>query len=152
MLSKGVGITCTWSKRRQAWQHCVPASDLSVSQSTTTSSPKFSLLRRSAARSVNTFRLAAQQSLQRGRQALSSVSDDADPGHWEYSPEWWGTHAGGWGRDAGQTLFAQHSLFGNGEVNLLVQAIMFGPIGSSHVTFVACRSPSPRTVPPPVTA
>lgn len=50
------------------------------------------------------------------RDSLLRTTDDADPGHWEYSPEWWGTHAGGWGRDAGKVLFSQQSHCGNGEV------------------------------------
>lgn len=48
--------------------------------------------------------------------ALQCTTDDADPGHWEHSPEWWGTQAGGWGHDSGRTLFSHHSQCGNGEV------------------------------------
>ena len=39
-----------------------------------------------------------------------------DPGHWDLSPEWWGTQAGGWGHDAGVPVFMQHSRYGNGQV------------------------------------
>ena len=39
-----------------------------------------------------------------------------DVGHWDLSPEWFGTQAGGWGRGAGEAVFQQQSELGNGEV------------------------------------
>lgn len=39
-----------------------------------------------------------------------------DPGHWNLSPEWWGTQNGGWGRSEGETVFAATSKHGNGRV------------------------------------
>ena len=41
-----------------------------------------------------------------------------DPGHWNYSPEWWGNQDGSWGRDAGVTVFAADSSCGNGRVTV----------------------------------
>ena len=41
---------------------------------------------------------------------------ERDPGHWDLSPEWWGTQAAGWGHDAGVPAFMQHSHCGNGQV------------------------------------
>ena len=40
----------------------------------------------------------------------------ADVGHWDLSPEWFGTQADGWGRSAGEVVFQQQSACGNGEV------------------------------------
>ncbi len=50
------------------------------------------------------------------RVRATTASEENDPGHWKYSPEWWGTQAGGWGHDSGTTVFAQGSHCGNGEV------------------------------------
>lgn len=47
---------------------------------------------------------------------LKATSEHSDPGHWNYSPEWWGTQAEGWGHDAGSAVFRQQSSHGNGEV------------------------------------
>jgi hypothetical protein len=44
-----------------------------------------------------------------------------DPGHWNYSPEWWGTQGGGWGRDAGQVVFSRESPL-NGRVEVTAHA------------------------------
>jgi hypothetical protein len=41
-----------------------------------------------------------------------------DEGDWKYSPEWWGTQAGGWGRNAGETIFEAPSAMGNGVVSV----------------------------------
>lgn len=62
-----------------------------------------------------------------GVRALTSTQDEsvwqqlrellghtgADPGHWNFSPEWWGTQGGGWGRSEGQTVFAKSSVSHN---------------------------------------
>jgi hypothetical protein len=40
-----------------------------------------------------------------------------DPGHWNFSPEWYGTQGGGWGHDPGQVVFARDSPF-NGRVEV----------------------------------
>ena len=50
------------------------------------------------------------------RVRATAAAEKNDPGHWKYSPEWWGTQAGGWGHDSGTTVFAQSSHCGNGEV------------------------------------
>lgn len=50
------------------------------------------------------------------RLRATAAAEENDPGHWKYSPEWWGTQAGGWGHDSGTTVFAQSSHCGNGEV------------------------------------
>ena len=71
---------------------------------------------RGPVQSVIIPRPVRSQSRQTKTSALQCTTDDADPGHWEYSPEWWGTQAGGWGHDSGQTLFSHHSQCGNGEV------------------------------------
>ncbi|KAK9819395.1 hypothetical protein WJX81_003737 [Elliptochloris bilobata] len=39
-----------------------------------------------------------------------------DPGHWNLSPEWYGTQGGGYGRDAGEVVFERESACGNGRV------------------------------------
>ncbi len=52
------------------------------------------------------------------RVRATAAAEKNDPGHWKYSPEWWGTQAGGWGHDSGTTVFAQSSHCGNGEVSL----------------------------------
>ncbi|KAL0053521.1 hypothetical protein WJX82_006974 [Trebouxia sp. C0006] len=52
------------------------------------------------------------------RLRATAAAEENDPGHWKYSPEWWGTQAGGWGHDSGTTVFAQGSHCGNGEVTV----------------------------------
>lgn len=42
----------------------------------------------------------------------------SDPGHWDFSPEWWGTEAGGWGRTAGTVIFQKTSLAANGVITV----------------------------------
>jgi hypothetical protein len=41
-----------------------------------------------------------------------------DPGHWNLSPEWWGNQGGGWGKDAGVTVYESHSELGNGRITV----------------------------------
>ncbi|CAM6089614.1 unnamed protein product [Calypogeia fissa] len=41
-----------------------------------------------------------------------------DEGDWKYSPEWWGTQAGGWGHNHGETVFEAPSIAGNGVVSV----------------------------------
>ncbi|DBA78741.1 TPA: hypothetical protein ACH3X1_008650 [Trebouxia sp. C0004] len=65
---------------------------------------------------------------QRDRVRATAAAEKEDPGHWKYSPEWWGTHAGGWGHDSGTTVFAQSSHCGNGEVT--VTAHFASPLSS----------------------
>ena len=50
------------------------------------------------------------------------ATDSNDSGHWNFSPEWWGTQAGGWGHDAGLIVFDQDSQHGNGVVCQLVHS------------------------------
>lgn len=57
-------------------------------------------------------------SAQHDRVRALAAAEEQDPGHWKYSPEWWGTQAGGWGHDSGTTVFAQTSHCGNGEVTV----------------------------------
>ncbi|KAL0018982.1 hypothetical protein WJX79_006878 [Trebouxia sp. C0005] len=52
------------------------------------------------------------------RVRATAAAEKNDPGHWKYSPEWWGTQAGGWGHDSGTVVFAQNSHCGNGEVTV----------------------------------
>ena len=40
----------------------------------------------------------------RKKQRPAPAVREADPGAWDYSPEWMGTQGGGWGRDAGKHL------------------------------------------------
>ena len=46
----------------------------------------------------------------------TALGRHTDVGHWDLSPEWFGTQAGGWGRGAGEVVFQQRSELGNGEV------------------------------------
>ena len=41
-----------------------------------------------------------------------------DPGDWRFSPEWWGIHGHGWGRNEGSTLFSHASCKSNGIVSV----------------------------------
>lgn len=34
----------------------------------------------------------------------------SDPGHWNFSPEWWGSQDGGWGHNQGITVFNKQSV------------------------------------------
>ncbi len=68
----------------------------------------------SAASSARTKSHCAQSD----RLRAIAAAEKNDPGHWRYSPEWWGTQAEGWGHDSGTTVFAQNSHCGNGEVRL----------------------------------
>jgi hypothetical protein len=34
----------------------------------------------------------------------------SDPGHWNFSPEWWGSQDGGWGHNEGITIFNKQSV------------------------------------------
>ncbi|BBN10926.1 hypothetical protein MPTK1_5g07620 [Marchantia polymorpha subsp. ruderalis] len=43
---------------------------------------------------------------------------DDDPGDWKYSPEWWGTQGGGWGRNDGDIVFEMPTFLGNGVVSV----------------------------------
>lgn len=40
-----------------------------------------------------------------------------DPGHWNFSPEWWGSQGGGFGKTEGQIVFSKYSKF-NGLVEV----------------------------------
>ncbi len=59
-----------------------------------------------------------------------------DAAHWNFSPEWWGTQDGGWGRDAGTTVFKQRSEHGNGEASLSVAPMS----GRTSARAPACSS------------
>ncbi len=41
---------------------------------------------------------------------------EGDPGHWNLSPEWFGSQGGSWGHDEGQIIFSEESNCGNGLV------------------------------------
>ena len=41
-----------------------------------------------------------------------------EEGSWQYSPEWWGTQGGGWGRGAGEVVFEACSSKGNGFISV----------------------------------
>lgn len=41
-----------------------------------------------------------------------------DEGDWQFSPEWWGTQGGSWGRNAGDTVFESQSAIGNGVISV----------------------------------
>ena len=108
-----VGAIYSISTTQYRCQPCGLLANWCALHASCTDAPHCNASRHRFTRSLNTLR----SNLLRTRcSALASKRDDADPGHWEYSPEWWGTHAGGWGRDAGRTLFAQQSRYGNGEV------------------------------------
>jgi hypothetical protein len=63
-------------------------------------------------------------------QPAHALGRHTDVGHWDLSPEWFGTQAGGWGRGAGEVVFQQKSELGNGEVDAKpwsLRALMRGP-------------------------
>ncbi|KAL4420428.1 hypothetical protein ABPG75_010084 [Micractinium tetrahymenae] len=62
-------------------------------------------------------------------EALGYTGDD--PGHWNFSPEWYGTQGGGWGRDAGLVVFSQDSCCGNGRVTVTAHPAVGQPSSSS---------------------
>ena len=50
-----------------------------------------------------------------------------DPyGHWNFSPEWWGLQADGWGRNAGTVIFSEHSQY-NGKVTVTAHPTSTNP-------------------------
>ena len=59
-----------------------------------------------------------------------------DPGHWNYAPEWFGTQASGWGRNAGDIVFYGQSKHGNG----LVRSDVGHRPGSFHLTHICAGS------------
>ena len=48
---------------------------------------------------------------------LPKISGTIDPGHWNYSQEWWGTQDGGWGLSPGDVIFSKTSQY-NGLVEV----------------------------------
>lgn len=104
---------CT-SPRCQYWKRG-RSPDLLCSLHTKSAAPLRNFLRHRFVQ-LQSLTSCVQERQQTKRSSLSRTTDDADPGHWEYSPEWWGTHDGGWGRDSGKILFSQQSHCGNGEV------------------------------------
>lgn len=60
------------------------------------------------------------------RELFGSTGDD--PGHWNFSPEWWGTQNNGWGRDSGEAVFCGNSVHGNGKVG----GALLSPNASVH--------------------
>jgi len=52
-----------------------------------------------------------------------------DPGHWNLSPQWWGTQGEAWGRDEGRTVFAAQSKH-NGNVTVTAHDAV--PLGGSE--------------------
>lgn len=63
------------------------------------------------------------------RAAAYALIRHSDVGHWDLSPEWFGTQAGGWGRDAGEVVFERQSEFGNGEVRSQMKLVVLQYIG-----------------------
>eukprot|EP00890_Picochlorum_soloecismus_P005458 jgi/Picsp_1/5913/NSC_03270-R1_s-adenosylmethionine-dependent methyltransferase domain-containing protein len=56
-----------------------------------------------------------------------------DNGHWNYSPEWWGTQGpGGWGQSEGQVVFEGHSKL-NGTIQVTAHAASKGGFESDSL-------------------
>lgn len=91
-----------------------------------------------AREAAHRWSLASLRSRRFGRpprfQPAYALQRHADVGHWDLSPEWFGTQAGGWGRDAGEVVFRRQSALGNGEVSRL-----YGIVGSAVVTSKTLR-------------
>ncbi|KAK9867037.1 hypothetical protein WJX84_008781 [Apatococcus fuscideae] len=69
------------------------------------------------AQRVSTGRTAAKAGL------LQSFSEafggtEGDPGHWNLSPEWFGSQGGSWGHNTGEDIFREESSLGNGVVTV----------------------------------
>lgn len=67
---------------------------------------------------VSTGRTAAKAGL------LQSFSEafggtEGDPGHWNLSPEWFGSQGGSWGHNTGEDIFREESSLGNGVVRVV---------------------------------
>jgi len=61
----------------------------------------------------------------------SKDASHLDPGHWDRSPEWYGSQHGGWGRGDGALVFKKSSKCGNGQVE--VTAHTASPAGRKEV-------------------
>ncbi|KAG6547958.1 hypothetical protein Mapa_010779 [Marchantia paleacea] len=57
-------------------------------------------------------------SLRRKMSGEAKWRREDDPGDWKYSPEWWGTQGGGWGRNDGDIVFEMPTSMGNGVVSV----------------------------------
>ncbi|KAL2651772.1 hypothetical protein R1flu_019900 [Riccia fluitans] len=53
-----------------------------------------------------------------------------DEGDWKYSPEWWGTQGGGWGRNEGDIVFERPTSMANGVVSVTAHPASFPRIDS----------------------
>lgn len=56
--------------------------------------------------------------VRRGARTEAWLGRHTEEGDWQYSPEWWGTQGGGWGRSAGDTVFESQSTMGNGVISV----------------------------------
>jgi hypothetical protein len=54
----------------------------------------------------------------RGMRSEAWLGRHDEEGDWQFSPEWWGTQGGSWGRNAGDTVFESQSVFGNGVISV----------------------------------
>lgn len=78
-----------------------------------------------------TAAIAQAEGWLQGLAELFGSSGD-DPGHWNFSPEWWGSQGGGWGRDAGTPVFEADSSLGNGRISV-----------TAHPTSISSRTTGP---------
>lgn len=63
---------------------------------------------------------------------------------WNYSPEWYGTQGGGWGRDAGVTVFSAQSRCGNGHVTVTAHPASYKGLSSASASS-GTRTSSPSS-------
>ncbi|KAG0568054.1 hypothetical protein KC19_7G182900 [Ceratodon purpureus] len=56
--------------------------------------------------------------LRRGMRTEAWWGRHNEEGDWQFSPEWWGTQGGSWGRNAGETVFESQSTIGNGVISV----------------------------------
>uniref|UniRef100_A0A7I4B0K6 PABS domain-containing protein n=1 Tax=Physcomitrium patens TaxID=3218 RepID=A0A7I4B0K6_PHYPA len=56
--------------------------------------------------------------LRRGVRTAAWLRRQKEEGDWQFSPEWWGTQGGSWGRNAGETVFESLSTMGNGVISV----------------------------------
>lgn len=61
---------------------------------------------------------------------------EVDEGDWRFSPEWWGTQAGGWGHNAGEIVFEAPSGMGNGVVSVTSHPASTPKSSEPHMTWL----------------
>lgn len=77
-------------------------------------------------------------------QPAYALGRHTDVGHWDLSPEWFGTQAGGWGRGAGEAIFQQQSELGNGEVGGRPVLVLSTDAASAQAHCQLCRTSTPH--------